>query len=39
MNRYYYEFILTQGMLPPELLRKAVMEDFVPSQRASGSGS
>ena len=35
----FHDFILAQGMLPPELLRKAVMEDFVPSQRASGSGS
>ena len=26
-------FVLAQGMLPPALLRKAVMEDFVPSQR------
>jgi hypothetical protein len=29
----FHDFILAQGMLPPELLRKAVMEDFVPSQR------
>jgi len=35
----FHDFILAQGMLPPELLRKAVMEDFVPSQRARGSGS
>jgi len=35
----FHDFILAQGMLSPELLRKAVMEDFVPSQRASGSGS
>ena len=35
----FHDFILAQGMLPPDLLKKAVMEDFVPSQRASGSGS
>ena len=35
----FHDFILAQGMLPPELLRKAVMEDFVPSQRSSTSGS
>ncbi len=25
----YHDFILAQGLLPPDLLRKAVMEDFV----------
>ncbi|HYL91693.1 MAG TPA: DUF885 domain-containing protein, partial [Alphaproteobacteria bacterium] len=25
----FHDFILSQGLLPPELLRKAVMEDFV----------
>ncbi len=29
----FHDFILAQGMLPPELLKKAVMEDFVPAQR------
>jgi len=28
----YHDFILAQGLLPPALLRKAVMEEFVPSQ-------
>jgi hypothetical protein len=28
----YHDFILAQGMLPPALLRKAVLEEFVPSQ-------
>jgi len=27
----FHDFILSQGLLPPNLLRKAVMEDFVPS--------
>ncbi|MGA9670492.1 MAG: DUF885 domain-containing protein [Terracidiphilus sp.] len=29
----FHDFILAQGLLPPDLIRKAVMEDFVPSQR------
>jgi uncharacterized protein (DUF885 family) len=33
----FHDFILAQGMLPPELLAKAVMEDFVPSQRGPES--
>ncbi|HET9228314.1 MAG TPA: DUF885 domain-containing protein [Thermoanaerobaculia bacterium] len=28
----YHDFILAQGLLPPSLLRKAVMEEFVPAQ-------
>jgi hypothetical protein len=28
----YHDFILAQGLLPPELLEKAVMEDFVKRQ-------
>ena len=35
----YHDFILAQGLLPPELMRKAVMEDFVPSQRSDSSGT
>ncbi|MFQ5982949.1 MAG: DUF885 domain-containing protein, partial [Woeseiaceae bacterium] len=34
----FHDFILAQGMLPPELLRKAVMNDFVPAQRAGEPG-
>jgi len=33
----FHDFVLAQGMLPPELLKKAVMEDFVPAQRMSAS--
>jgi hypothetical protein len=29
----FHDFILAQGMLPPDLMRKAVMEDVVSSQR------
>jgi Bacterial protein of unknown function (DUF885) len=28
----FHDFVLKQGLLPPSLLRKAVLEDFVPSQ-------
>jgi hypothetical protein len=28
----YHDFIIHQGLLPPELLQKAVTEEFVPSQ-------
>jgi uncharacterized protein (DUF885 family) len=30
----YHDFILGQGLLSPALLRKAVMEEFVPAQLA-----
>jgi uncharacterized protein (DUF885 family) len=33
-QKKFHDFILAQGLLPPDLMRKAVMEDFVPSQRA-----
>jgi len=29
----YHDFLLAQGLLPPALLRKAVMEDFIPRQK------
>ena len=29
----FHDFVLAQGMLPPAILKAAVMEDFVPSQR------
>jgi hypothetical protein len=32
-QKKFHDFILGQGLLPPDLMRKAVMEDFVPSQR------
>ena len=31
----FNDFILAQGMLPPSLIRKAVMDDFIPKQKAS----
>jgi uncharacterized protein (DUF885 family) len=31
-QRKFHDFILAQGLLPPDLMRKAVMEEFVPKQ-------
>ena len=30
----FHDFILSQGLLPPDLMRKAVLEDFIPAQKA-----
>lgn len=32
-QKKFHDFILLQGLLPPDLMRKAVLEDFVPSQK------
>jgi uncharacterized protein (DUF885 family) len=32
-QKKFHDFILAQGLLPPDLMRKAVLEDFVPAQR------
>jgi len=32
-QKKFHDFILGQGLLPPDLMRAAVLEDFVPSQR------
>ena len=34
-TRKYHDFLLAQGLLPPDLMRKAVMDDFVPAQKKS----
>jgi len=31
-QRKYHDFVLAQGLLPPDLLRTAVLDDFVPAQ-------
>jgi uncharacterized protein (DUF885 family) len=31
--KQFHDFLLAQGLLPPDLLRKAVMEDFIPAQK------
>jgi uncharacterized protein (DUF885 family) len=36
-QKKFHDFILAQGLLPPDLMRKAVMEDFVPAQKASAA--
>ncbi len=35
----FHDFILAQGLLPPELLEQAVMETFVPSQAPAQTAS
>jgi uncharacterized protein (DUF885 family) len=35
-QKRFHDFILAQGLLPPDLLRKAVVEKFVPAQRPAG---
>ncbi len=32
-QRKFHDFILSQGLLPPDLMRTAVLEDFIPAQR------
>jgi hypothetical protein len=32
-QREFHDFLLAQGMLPPDILKEAVMNEFVPSQR------
>jgi uncharacterized protein (DUF885 family) len=32
-QKKFHDFILAQGLLPPDLMRKAVMDDFVPAQQ------
>ena len=34
-RKAFNDFVLAQGLLPPALLRRAVLEEFVPSQTAS----
>lgn len=31
-QRKYHDFVLEQGLLPPDLLRKTILEDFIPAQ-------
>jgi uncharacterized protein (DUF885 family) len=31
--RQFHDFILSQGLLPPDLMRQAVLEDFIPSRK------
>ena len=38
-RRTYHDFLLVQGLLSPALLRKAVMEQFVPAQLGGPLGT
>ncbi|WP_188705289.1 DUF885 domain-containing protein [Silvimonas iriomotensis] len=33
----FNDFVVSQGLLPPDLMRKAVLESFVPTQLAAGA--
>jgi uncharacterized protein (DUF885 family) len=35
-QKQFHDFILAQGLLPPDLMRKATMEEFVPAQKQNG---
>jgi len=35
-QKKFHDFILAQGLLPPDLMRKAVIEEFVPEQKSGG---
>jgi uncharacterized protein (DUF885 family) len=32
-QKKFHDFLLAQGLLPPDLMRQAVMQDFIPSQK------
>lgn len=34
-QKKFHDFILAQGLLPPDLMRKAMMEHFVPAQKTA----
>ena len=38
-QKKFHDFLLAQGLLPPDLMRKAVMEEFVPAQKKSRGGA
>lgn len=33
--KHFNDFILSQGLLPPDLMRKAVVEDFIPREKSA----
>ncbi|MGC1186542.1 MAG: DUF885 domain-containing protein [Candidatus Acidiferrales bacterium] len=37
-QKKFHDFILAQGLLPPDLMRKAVMDHFIPSQEHATVG-
>jgi uncharacterized protein (DUF885 family) len=32
-QKKFHDFILAQGLLPPDMMRKAVLDDFIPAQK------
>jgi hypothetical protein len=36
-QKKFHDFILGQGLLPPDLMRKAVMEDFIPAAKSGAN--
>jgi uncharacterized protein (DUF885 family) len=36
-QKKFHDFILAQGLLPPDLMRKTVMDEFVPTQQKQSS--
>jgi hypothetical protein len=36
-QKKFHDFILAQGLLPPDLMRQAVVEHFIPAQKAQGT--
>jgi len=36
-QRRFHDFILAQGLLPPDLMRKAVLQKFIPEQLKTGA--
>jgi uncharacterized protein (DUF885 family) len=34
-QKKFHDFILAQGLLPPNLMRQAVLQDFIPSQKGN----
>jgi uncharacterized protein (DUF885 family) len=36
-RKRFHDFVLSEGLLPPELLEKAVLEQFVPAEKARAS--
>jgi hypothetical protein len=37
-RKAFHDFILAQGLLPPRLVRKAVIEEHIPAQRSAAAG-
>jgi hypothetical protein len=36
-QKRFHDFILAQGLLPPDLIRKAIIDDFIPAQQKENS--